>query len=113
MGLVLPGNNLRGELSEALCELPRLTRLEVGGNQLGGSLPACITAFAQVGLAANELRYIESDATLRALVAKCRIDPSTYCSGVPPLSCDAFGPRFQVRWRPEPRQLHNDQRSST
>ena len=49
-----------------------------------------------VCLGGNELRYIESDATLRSLVAKCRSDPSTYCSGVPPLSCDAFGDDFQA-----------------
>ena len=98
VALTLRDNNLRGELPEALCALhPHLVQLDVRGNRLSGALPECVTSLAVVDLGDNDFWYVEADGTLRRLISRCRGSSSTYCTGVPPLSCDAFGPSYQVR----------------
>ena len=43
------------------------------------------------------LADVEADPTLRALIERCRTSSEVQCTGVPPLSCDAFGRDYQVR----------------
>ena len=96
VGIELPSNGLQGSLPTELCDL-NLQTFDVVDNGITGKLPPC---FAQLGAPAfdhNQLDYVESDPTLRELIERCRTSGDAYCSGVPPLSCGAFGSRFQVR----------------
>ena len=98
VALELASNNLDGELPASLCTLlPDLRKLDVRGNKLKGRLPECVTSFDEVSFDDNEFDYIESDPTLRELIERCRTSGDASCSGVPPLSCDAFGDHFEVR----------------
>ena len=106
VSLVLPSNGLDvqdGSLPTALASLQYLRHIDVSGNGLGGAAPD-VGAASQCGgrslsikLGGNNFDYggREGEAALAALLARCR---GADCgAGLPPVSCDAFGPTWQVR----------------
>ena len=115
VALELTDNNLDGELccrdtnlpdgvdgclfSErcGLCSLlPNLRKLDVGGNKLKGRMAECFKDLDDVSFDDNEFDYGTNDPILRELIDNCRTSSDASCSGVPPLSCDAFGDNFEV-----------------
>ena len=99
----LSANRLRGSLNESLCGLRALVVLRLTDNSIGGGFPSCLaqasSAFGSADLAHNEFDYDEDDPTQMDLIERCRLASGglASCSGVPPLSCSAFGRRYQVR----------------
>ena len=96
VGIELPSNGLRGALPDGLCDL-NLQILDVVDNDISGRMPRCFARLSAPSFDHNDFDYIESDPTLRGLIERCRTSADAYCSGVPPLSCGAFGSRYQVR----------------
>ena len=96
VGLELPSNGLRGPLPDGLCDL-NLQILDVRDNDISGRMPRCFARLGAPSFDHNGFDYVESDPTLRELIERCRTSGDAYCSGVPPLSCGAFGDNYQVR----------------
>lgn len=102
VGLNLANNNLMGTLGESLVpSLPWLQVLLLQGNRLVGSLPTSLAGLAtqddmsmQLYLGGNSFNY--EGAQSRSLVQRCK-DATFMCSGVPPMSCSAFGTGWMVR----------------
>ena len=94
--LVLPNNNLEGELGESLGQIATLVSLDVSDNRhLRGSVPSWLASrqWQRLSLAGSSFSYAsddyeEIDASVAALVQHCTGRSS--CEGVPPLSCEAF-----------------------
>ena len=113
VGVDLRANRLEGRLPSrwdqpglALHErLPALQLMQLDGNQLRGALPASLadlgTAAVPIqtlGLGANAFDYRGSSVALERLVQRCKTG-ALRCSGLPPVSCNAFGETFMVRAR--------------
>ena len=96
-GLFLASNGLDGELPPIVLEpssLPFLRQLILGNNSLRGSLQAN-TDYSHLDVldvSGNQLDYPPPTGLLGACLGG-----AVACLGYPPLSCNAFGPRFLPR----------------
>ena len=105
VAIELSGMNLEGSLPASLANLTYLRLLDVSGNKLSGPLPVvappddggggCAEA-AQLRLTSNAFEYREAE--LMPLLSRCRGTGAGCGAGLPPVSCDAFGADFHVRF---------------
>ena len=99
----LPRNNLQNVMGESLGFLSTLIDLDVSENALEGPLPVFFTSrkWLSLKMSGNRFFYTESygvagadgsddeiSVAARGLIQHCKQGSS--CSGVPPLSCEAF-----------------------
>ena len=84
--------------TEAPCQLTALRELDLASNRIGGPLPAWVAqcdALERIRLYNNSFLYPHDDesaqrAVLDGLLEECQ-ELTVSCTGLPPLSCNAFG----------------------
>lgn len=92
--LDLSDDGLTGELPTWLADPPVLTELALRGNSFTTPI---LWSTGGNATATGEAAQSSTGERMQAIVTRCRSDPNLACDGLPPTSCEAFGPNYKLR----------------